>query len=632
MTSSLPRHTGAAWFRRGPALILAALIVFSAAACNDDDDGGTGPAPTGTVAGTITSSLGGPVAGITVTATPTNGTAPTGVATGADGKFSIAGVPVSDGKGTLSFTGIPANCTDPGSVAYTGLTSSGTVTKDVELTCHELVGTVSGTVTSSLGGPLADVEVTVDPDGDDAAPVETTTDADGKYSVTGLPVGAGSVSITDGLPDNCTAPSEATYEDLEDGGTETVDFTVTCAETTGALKVTVLGLLAIDAAVNVSGPDGFDTTLTATATLADLAPGSYTVTADSVVVDDSVVDSRFLAVVVGGSATVEAGDTATATVTYAIRTGSGGLWFSNTGNSTIARLAAGQLHASGSPVDTTNITVTDGVLFAAFDRDENLWTSTAGSNELSRYTRDQLVAGETPTSQYTLISAALVDPRGIAFDAGGNVWVANSGNGTIVKILKQYLDVGGTSPAAVTITLTGIANPTAIAFDAAGSLWITDRSGNQVAELDATQLTTTATVVPNTILGATGGSLNHPQALAFDASGNLWVANDAPEGDGREDTIVGFGSTLLDNDGAPTPSVTITLSDDADPYGLAFDESGSLWVSLHGTSQIVSFTATQLSDGGDLTPTVTITAGAGASLNSPSALVFDPHALGLPIR
>jgi sugar lactone lactonase YvrE len=345
-----------------------------------------------------------------------------------------------------------------------------------------------------------------------------------------------------------------------------------------------------------------------------------------------VVDSRFLAVVVGGSATVEAGDTATATVTYAIRTGSGGLWFSNTGNSTIARLAAGQLHASGSPVDTTNITVTDGVLFAAFDRDENLWTSTAGSNELSRYTRDQLVAGETPTSQYTLISAALVDPRGIAFDAGGNVWVANSGNGTIVKILKQYLDVGGTSPAAVTITLTGIANPTAIAFDAAGSLWITDRSGNQVAELDATQLTTTATVVPNTILGATGGSLNHPQALAFDASGNLWVANDAPEGDGREDTIVGFGSTLLDNDGAPTPSVTITLSDDADPYGLAFDESGSLWVSLHGTSQIVSFTATQLSDGGDLTPTVTITAGAGASLNSPSALVFDPHALGLPIR
>lgn len=619
-------HTARASIVRRSSVLLTGFLLLIAAGCHDDD--GTGPAPTGTVAGTISSSLGGPLEGVEVTVAPTSGTAPGAVTTGADGKFSVSGVAVADGKGTISLAGLPDNCTDPGDIAYTGLANGVTMTKDIEVTCEPPLGTVTGVVTSSLGGPLADVTVSLDPDGD-AAAVTDTTAADGSYTFASVPVGAGSVSLTDGIPDNCSAPSAASYEGLEDDSTKTVNFEVTCEPTTGALTVKVIGLVDLDAAITVTGPNSFDTTLTATSTLTDLEPGSYTVTADTLVIDDPVVVSRYLAIVEQSVDTVTAGDTVTATVTYAIRTGSGGLWFTNTGSKTISRFAAAQLHASGNPADTTGITTANGALFAAFDSSGNFWASSATSNDLVAFTRDQLVAGGTPTPTLTLSSTALQDPRGIAFDANRNLWVANSANGTLIEFSASQVEDGGSATPYLSITTTGLSHPTAIAFDTAGNLWVTDNQASQVVKFTPAQLAVAGAHAPTVVLGAASGSLDHPTALAFDAADNLWVAN-APAA-ATAQSVVSFAPTDRAATGNPEPGTTIILDDGSSPYGLAFDESGSLWVALNAADALVKFTADQLSTGGALTPDVTITAGAGGSLDGPSALIFDPHAEGLPI-
>jgi sugar lactone lactonase YvrE len=380
----------------------------------------------------------------------------------------------------------------------------------------------------------------------------------------------------------------------------------------------------------VTGPNGFDTTLTASSTLTDLEPGSYTVTADTLVVDDPVVVSRYLAVVEQSPDTVTAGDTVTANVTYAIRTGSGGLWFTNTGSSTISRFAAAQLHASGTPTDTTGITTADGALFAAFDSSGNLWASSATSADLVAFTRDQLVAGGTPTPTRTLSSTALQDPRGIAFDAHRNLWVANAGNGTLLEFSASQVEDGGPQTPYLTITNTGLSQPTAIAFDAAGNLWVTDREGGRVAKFTPAQLAVDGDHAPAVVLSASSGSLDHPSALAFDVSDNLWVANDPAAGTAA--SVVSFAPTDRAVTGTPEPSTTITLDDDSSPYGLAFDESGSLWIALNSANALVKFTTDQLSTGGALTPDVTITQAAGGSMSGPSALIFDPHAAGLPIN
>lgn len=610
--------------RRSTVLVTALLLV--AAGCHDDD--GTGPEPRGTVAGTVTSSLGGPIAGVKVTATPTSGSASTQVTTDSDGKFSIGSIPVSDGKGTIALAELPANCTDPGAVAYTGLADGGTVTRDIQIDCHALVGTVSGTITSSLGGPLAHVHVSVDPDGD-APSVGVDTDVDGKYSVGDIPAGSGSVTVSD-IPDNCSVPTAATYEGLADGATETVDISVPCDATTGALAVTVTGVVGFDGVVHVTGPNGFDTTLTESSTLTDLEPGSYSVAASPVVVDDPVVVSRFVAATSGSPTTVVVGDTVSVAVTYAIRTGSGGLWFTNSGNNAISRFAAGQLQESGSPEDTTSITGPGAAYFAAFDTTGDLWVSTASSNELSAYTREQLVAGGTPTAARTIGGAALDSPKGIAFDGYGRMWVVSAGNNSILAYSATAVHDGGTPAPIVTITSSDLSTPSALAFDAAGNLWVANSASGTVIEFSVAQLGSGGNLTPAVTLTATGGSIASPTALAFDETGNLWVANNPAAG--VDNIVVSFTPAQLASSGSPAPNVTISSSGNPRPSGLAFDESGSLWVSLNAANSIVKYTTAQLASSGSPTPAVTISAAAGGTLSSPSALIFDPHAEELPIR
>jgi hypothetical protein len=184
--------------------------------------------PTGTVTGTINNSLGGVISGALVTLTPTGGSAQT-FTTAAAGVYTFT-VPVGAGTGSITVGNLPANCTAPAATPYSGLTSGGTVTANITVTCTPAptFGTIAGTVTSSLGGGIAGASVVVTPTGGSAQPA-VTTDGAGAYSRNQVPVGtgAGSVSVSN-LPANCTAPAAGSYTGLTSGGTQTVNFVVTC--------------------------------------------------------------------------------------------------------------------------------------------------------------------------------------------------------------------------------------------------------------------------------------------------------------------------------------------------------------------------------------------------------------------
>lgn len=177
---------------------------------------GGGPAPTGSVAGTVTRSGGGPIAGATVTVTP-GGTATTSSA----GQFSVTGVPV--GSGTVAVSNLPSGCTAPAAKAYAIASAGQTATVDLTVSCSTTptTGTVTGTVTRSTGGGIAGATVTVAPGG------TATTAATGQYSVANVAVGSGTVTVAN-LPTGCTAPAAKPYTIASAGQTVTVDFTVTC--------------------------------------------------------------------------------------------------------------------------------------------------------------------------------------------------------------------------------------------------------------------------------------------------------------------------------------------------------------------------------------------------------------------
>ena len=194
------------------------VIVLAVAGC-----GGTTISPaTGTISGTVSSSLGA-VVGATVVVTPSGAAALPATTTSATGAYSVSNVPV--GGGTVTVSNVPAGCTAPQPVAYSAVTSAATLKVNVPILCVG-TGTLTGTISSSLGGPLVGVTVTATPQGH-AALTGVTTNGSGVYSVTNVPAGSGSISVSN-VGGSCTAPAATAYASLTNGGTVTTNITVTC--------------------------------------------------------------------------------------------------------------------------------------------------------------------------------------------------------------------------------------------------------------------------------------------------------------------------------------------------------------------------------------------------------------------
>jgi secreted PhoX family phosphatase len=102
--------------------------------------------------------------------------------------------------------------------------------------------------------------------------------------------------------------------------------------------------------------------------------------------------------------------------------------------------------------------------------------------------------------------------------------------------------------------------------------------------------------------------------IAFDANGNLWVANG---GQANYSSVVEFSAAQLAASGSPAPNVTLTPNAGSlnQPAGLAFDASGDLWVSNMGANTVVEFTPSQIASSGSPTPGVTVS---GPSPNGPA--------------
>ena len=201
--------------------------------------------------------------------------------------------------------------------------------------------------------------------------------------------------------------------------------------------------------------------------------------------------------------------------------------------------------------------------------------------------------GDDGAGTLSISAGAVVDSTNTSASAitlrGAAVNIDTSTNPALVGGTRNSMS---TTP---TATLTGLSNPCALAFDANGNLYVANLgssvSGTTVSEFAPGAATPTATLT-----GLTG-----PDALAFDASGNLYVANETNY----------FGTTV--SEFAPGSTIpTATLTGLSNPYAMVFDASGNLYVANHNNSTVSEFAP------GATTPTATLT-----GLFSPLALAFD---------
>jgi hypothetical protein len=227
---------------------------------------------------------------------------------GVNGSASVSGL--ASGSHAVRLQGASANCTIGGdNPRAVSVTAGGTAQVTFSVTCAPTTGALKVTTTTT-GTP-------VDPDGytvtiDTGSPGAVGTSA--SVTVAGLTPGSHTVRLG-GLAANCSPQGENPRTvAVVAGETAATTFAVTCTATTGALTVTITGLPAgTSAAVTVTGPNGFSRAVTATTTLADLTPGSYTVAAADVTNGGTKYTPSPSSRVVS----VAAGATASAAVAYA---------------------------------------------------------------------------------------------------------------------------------------------------------------------------------------------------------------------------------------------------------------------------------------------------------------------------
>lgn len=169
---------------------------------------------------------------------------------------------------------------------------------------------------------------------------------------------------------------------------------------------------------------------------------------------------------------------------------------------------------------------------------------------------------------------ALCTPVGIAFDSGGNLWVADTGNNRILEFPSPFSQfhnaaevVLGFGPGDYTnngqngnclpANASSLCAPTGIAFDSSGDLWVADTLNNRVLEFKPTHgLSFTSGESASLVLGQPNFNANARNEGGATGTG-------------------GANATSLDN-----------------PIGLAFDSSGDLWVSDSFNNRVIEYTPT----------------------------------------
>jgi uncharacterized protein (TIGR03437 family) len=133
-------------------------------------------------------------------------------------------------------------------------------------------------------------------------------------------------------------------------------------------------------------------------------------------------------------------------------------------------------------------------------------------------------------------SASLSFVEGVAVDAAGNLYIDDSDNGRIRKVSPSGIisTVAGTGTWGFSgdggpATSASLNDPWGVAVDAAGNLYIADARNGRIRKVSPSGIIGTV-AGGGSALGdggaATSASLKHPIAVAVDAAGNVYIADD----------------------------------------------------------------------------------------------------------
>jgi uncharacterized protein (TIGR03437 family) len=238
-----------------------------------------------------------------------------------------------------------------------------------------------------------------------------------------------------------------------------------------------------------------------------------------------------------------------------------------------------------------------------FDSSHNLYIADSGFNRVRE------VAGGTATGKITTLagngtpawagdgglatSANLYAPFKAILDSAGNLYLSDVANQVIRMVSKSSGNIttfagtnccygfagdGGPANAAV------LNHPVGLAFDSSGNLYIGDSANNRIRMVTPGGTITTVAGNGNPGFSGDGGlatkaELNSPFGIAFDPSGNLYIADGGNNRirvlltNGNITTVAGNGTAGYSGDMIPATTAELNA-----PFDVAFDPYGNLYI------------------------------------------------------
>ncbi len=214
---------------------------------------------------------------------------------------------------------------------------------------------------------------------------------------------------------------------------------------------------------------------------------------------------------------------------------------------------------------------------------------TVAGTEISGYNGDGIPAEQ----------AQLNSPHGLAFDASGNLFIADTFNHRIRKIdgsgkitTVAGNGIPGSNGDGAEALAAQLNEPRDLAFDAAGNLYIADFQNHKVRKVDTLgKISTVAGTGSPGGIGDDGeainAELNSPRDVAVDDNDNIFIADFGNHQirkvstDGKISTIAGDGTPGNLGEGGPA-----ILAQLYGPKGLDFDSSGNLLIADSGNDRI----------------------------------------------